>query len=99
MFVPDVLVGLADEHEFIGYAVHDTKADSFAPPAFWRSPVDAIRNFESSALAQQFAHSGLLFTHPCDFVLYAVCGFDSITGRLTNFSEPIAICDADLDKE
>lgn len=90
MYIPDELSELAHKYEFLAYAVEDTKSHSFSCPSFWRSPVDAVRNFESSCIAQSVAKEGLLFSHPDDFYFCVIGGFDTSSGVLTP-CQPIRI--------
>lgn len=90
MYIPDDLLQFAGEHEFLAYAVEDVKSHSFSCPAFWRTPVDAVRNFESSVIAQSVAQEGLFFTHPDDYYFCVVGGFDSATGVLVHL-DPIRL--------
>ena len=93
--VPSVLLDAHNEHEFVGYCVFDQVSGLYGLPTFYRHPVDAIRAFESAAIAQDVAGEGLLATHPQDFIYCAVCGYNTQTSTVFPFDVPIRIQRAD----
>lgn len=83
-----------DKYEFVAYAVKDLKSGTYGVPAFWRSSADAIRNFESSVIAQYVAESGVLFTHGNDFTLCAIGGYNTVDGCLESFEQVLYVSNA-----
>ena len=59
------------------YVLNDVKTGIYHPPYFFHNDADAIRTLLSSCTP-----GTQLYSHPEDFVLYAVGGFDGATGML-----------------
>lgn len=81
-----------EQYEFVAYVVQDIKSLAYSVPTFWRTCTDAVRHFESSYFSQFAIKQGLYFSHPHDFRLCAVGGFNSFDGVLS-CEVPIVVAD------
>lgn len=90
MFNYDAVSQYHEQYEFVAYAVEDVKSHTFSLPSFWRDAVDAVRNFESTIFSQHAVKTGLYFSHPDDYRLCAVGGYNASDGVLSSF-EPVAV--------
>lgn len=103
MFNLDAVSQYHEQYEFVAYAVQDTESRSYSVPSFWRSAVDAVRNFESGIFSQFAVKNGLFFSHPDDYRFCAIGGYNASDGVLEAL-DPIVVSNGytvclDLDLE
>lgn len=67
---------------FIVTSVRDVIAEQFKDLNLELNDDTARRNFESAVIRSQDTQSGVLYTHPGDFVLYKVGEFNTASGIL-----------------
>lgn len=71
------------------FAVHDSAADAFAQPMFFKNTATSLRAFAAACRDENTD----LHQHPSDYTLFKIGEFDEDSGKLTAL-EPVSVAKA-----
>ena len=72
------------------FSVHDSKAEAYLPPIFFKTAGEAIRAFETSCRDENTN----LFRYPSDFTLVELGEFDEPSASIATHKIPKILCNA-----
>lgn len=72
------------------FSVHDSKAEAYLPPIYFKTPAEAIRAFSSSCKEE----SSQFHQFPADFTLVELGEFSEISADITTHAQPRILSNA-----
>lgn len=72
------------------FSVHDSKAEAYLPPIYFKTAGEAIRAFESSCAES----SSNFYKYPADFTLVELGEFDELSASIATHQKPKILANA-----
>lgn len=72
------------------YSIHDSKAEAYFTPIYFRTTGEALRAFESTCKDPE----SNLSRYPSDFTLVEIGAFDELTAKIETHAQPTILANA-----